>query len=64
MHFDSNKVKDVLYVPGIRKNLVSVGKLTDVGLHILSTKRECVVFDSLKPSKVCLRGFRDPHNNL
>lgn len=68
MTIATNKVKNVLYVPGIWKNLVSVGKLTNLGHDILFTQPrtqcECVIFDNKLPSKVCMRATRDPRNNL
>lgn len=60
----NNKVNKVLYVPGISKNLVSVGKLADHGHHVLFTRRECLVFAKGNSSKICMRGVRDPRNSL
>lgn len=61
---DTNKVNKVLYVPGISRNLVFVGKLADLDYHILFTRKQCLVFDKHHPSRVCMHGLRDPQNNL
>jgi transposase InsO family protein len=52
----------VLYVPGVRKNLLSVGSLADRGLHFFFCKQDVVVLNT--KHKVIGHGLRDPSNGL
>lgn len=38
-------VRDILYVPGIYTNLISVGQLTDVGLQVKFDETGCQIRD-------------------
>jgi hypothetical protein len=50
-----NKVVDnILYVPGLQKNLLSVGKFADEGLLTLFGFRQCWIFDKHDPYKIIL----------
>lgn len=58
--FPGNKaMSNVLYVPSIQKNLLSVGQLADQGHNVLFTSRHCYVMDNVDPVKIFLRGSRD-----
>lgn len=43
---DNKTISDVLYVPSVTRNLLSVGKLADQGHTILFDSKHCYVFDS------------------
>ncbi|CAM6128885.1 unnamed protein product [Calypogeia fissa] len=45
LFFGKNKVEDVWYVPCARRNLLSVGKITDLGHTVCFTSKQCLVFD-------------------
>ncbi|CAM6096996.1 unnamed protein product [Calypogeia fissa] len=66
--FNKNKaVSKVLYVPGVTRNLLSVGQLTDDGYSILFNKRKCYVSQEefvVDPTKVHLSASRDYHTRL
>jgi hypothetical protein len=56
-----SKNKDVypiLYVPGMRRNLLSVGKIADDGNYTLFGPTHCWVFDKDNPANIILRGTR------
>jgi hypothetical protein len=62
-----NKTKEtspILYVPGMKKSLLSVGKLVDDGNYTLFGPRHCWVFDGTNPNKVILTGTRSSRNGL
>ena len=63
----SGKIKhidQVLYVPGVKTNLLSVGKLTDAGYRVLFSKHNCLIYDKDNPNCILLRAIRDSRNNL
>lgn len=65
VHVDTNKsISNVLYVPGLQRNLMSVGTLTDAGHIVMFDSKSCHVFDKDNPRKVFVRGTRDPYNKL
>ena len=39
-------ISDVLYVPDIDQNLLSVGQLVEKGFDLLFGKRHCVIYDA------------------
>lgn len=53
-------ISDVLYVPSVTKNLLSIGKLTDKGHTVVFNSKSCLILDKRNLSKVLLRGYRDP----
>jgi hypothetical protein len=49
-NLDENKVIDnILYIPSMTKNLLSIGKFVDEGLLTLFGSRNCWIFDKQKP---------------
>lgn len=56
-------ISEVLYVPSVTKNLMSIGKLTDKGHIVVFNSRHCYVMDRINPSTVFLKGYRDPRNS-
>jgi hypothetical protein len=54
VHFDQNKTNDVYYVPGVCKNLLSLGSLTDQGHVAVFDSSNCFVFDKGNPNKLLL----------
>lgn len=64
--FPTSKIKsvgDVLYVPGVNTNLLSVGSLADLGHNILFTSKHCMIFDS-SFQQLLLQAHRDPRSKL
>ena len=57
-------LSDILYVPGVKTNLFSVGGLTDLGHNIIFTSKICVIFDILHPDRIYLRATRNPRTKL
>jgi hypothetical protein len=60
-----NKVIDnILYVPGMTKNLLLIGKFPDEGFFTLFDPRKCWIFVKKKPLQVLFTGTRKQGNNL
>ena len=57
-------VRDVLYVPGVKTNLLSVGRFTDLGHTVLFNSSSCLIFEKLEPEKIFLQATRDPRTKL
>lgn len=58
------QIHNILYVPGVRSNLFSVGRLTDIGYRVLFESKHCLVYDKNHPTQLFLRGIRESRNNL
>ena len=59
MHDGKTKhMGDVLHVPTITKNLVSVGQMVDKGLHVKFNKHGCFVEDFQSGCKLVAKGKR------
>ena len=58
------KVTNVLYSPSIKRNLLSVGSLADIGKVIVFTKKHVYMLDSLIKGNILARGHRDNSNGL
>lgn len=61
---DNKILEHVLYVPGVQKNLLSVGALTDKGHRVVFDSKLFYVFEKHDPNKIYLQGTRDSQNNL
>jgi hypothetical protein len=62
---DKNKgVSTVIYVHGMQKNLLSVGKFVDEGHYTHFGPKRCWIFDNYDPHKVLLTGTYDYGNSL
>lgn len=59
-----NKIFDVFYVVGVKRNLLSVGRLTDLSHIALFDSKQCYVLNKRNTRKVLLQGERDPRNSL
>lgn len=57
-------IKNVLYVPGLKRNLLSIGKLTDAGNIFVFTSDTYLVVDKNDPHSIILHVSRDRSNNL
>ena len=60
-------IKTVWYVLGVTKNLLSVGKITDLRYGIYFNSHGVYIFDkppSIKKTSIIARGTRDPRNRL
>jgi len=58
------QIHNILYVPGVKTNLFSVGKLIDAGYRVLFESKTCTIYDKDKKSDIFFQGIRDPRNNL
>jgi hypothetical protein len=58
------KLTNVKYVPSMRKNLVSVGSITDNDRLVVFSDKHCWVLDTLDHKRVIAFGHRDPSNGL
>ena len=58
------KNSDVLYVPGVTINLLSVGSITDQGCLVLFGPNQCQVVSANDPSKIIARGLGDPTDGM
>lgn len=56
-------IEHILYVPGVKSNLLSVGKLADFGHLILFDSDKCSIFEKGSNS-LYLQGIRDPRSKL
>jgi hypothetical protein len=54
----------ILYVPGMKRNLLSVSKLADDGNYTLFGPTHCWVFDKDNPANIILRGTRSQGTGL
>lgn len=54
----------ILYVLGVTKNLLSIGKLIDDGHLVLFGSSGCLIFDHLPPHRIVLCGVHDSLNSL
>jgi hypothetical protein len=61
---DNKVVDNILYVPSMKKNLLSVGKFADQGMITLFSSRNCWIFHKHSPYKVILTGTRESNNSL
>jgi hypothetical protein len=60
-----NKVVDnILYVPGMTKNLLSVGNFAGTDMITLFGSGNCWIFNKQNPYKILLMGTRESSNNL
>jgi hypothetical protein len=58
------KLTDVLYVPSLQRNLISVGALTDTGNALLFNKTIVWVLNNLQERRIVAIGRRDKSNGL
>jgi hypothetical protein len=54
----------VLYVPGLTKNLLSVGRLTDGDRLVVFSSKGCFVVNCFNTKHVYLRGYHNPKDRL
>lgn len=58
------KMTNVMYVPSLKRNLISVGSLTDKGHVIVFTNRKCLVLDNDRNKQIVAQGVRHKGNGL
>lgn len=61
---DEIKIKDVLYSPSIKRNLLSVESLIDTGRVVMFTATHAYILDNIHKQKVVAYGEIDIHNGL
>ena len=58
------KISSVYYLPGLNRNLLSVGQFTEMGCMVVFDERKCVVVTKLTPCRILATGIRNPGNGL
>jgi transposase InsO family protein len=58
------KISSVYFVPGLNKNLLSVGQITELGCFVVFDEHKCIVATKSTPSRIVARGERSPTNGL
>jgi transposase InsO family protein len=58
------RISSVYYVPGLNRNLLSVGQIAELGCLVMFDEEKCIVATKTKPSRVIARGKRNPSNGL
>ncbi|KAL3700258.1 hypothetical protein R1sor_018280 [Riccia sorocarpa] len=58
------KVDDVLYVPSVKKNLLSIGSITDKGAVVVFQSDQCLVYKPENPRRILARGVREHSRGL
>ena len=63
---DSGEINmtNVLYVPSLKKSLISVGAIADTGRVVLFSAERCYVLDNMSSKQVIALEYRDPVNGL
>lgn len=54
-------LKDIRYVPGLHRNILSVGQITDMGNLCIFSRTECSVVSIQKQHKIVAKGIQDGH---
>ncbi|KAL3677964.1 hypothetical protein R1sor_020920 [Riccia sorocarpa] len=59
--FNINGIKfdNVLYIPSLKRNLLSVGRIADKDNLVIFDKNQCIVVSKLDPITVLARAYRD-----
>ena len=57
-------ISQILYVLGVMTNLLSIGRLTDIGYTIVFETTQCIITDTYNDKAILLQGTCDPRNNL
>ena len=55
---------NVLYVPSLKKSLISVGAIADTGCVVLFSIDHCYVLDNKTERQIIASGYSDPMNGL
>ena len=58
------KICDVLQVPSVTKNLLSIGSITNQGCLVLFKPNQCQDVSANDPSKIIARGLGDPTDKM
>jgi len=58
------KLKNVKYIPSMRKNLISIGSITDTSTLFVFLNTCCWVLDKLDSKQILALGYRDFSNGL
>jgi hypothetical protein len=58
------KLTNVKYVPNMKKNLISVGSITDTGHNVVFSDLHCWILDKFNHDHIIAIGHRDMHNGL
>jgi hypothetical protein len=57
-------IRNVLYVPGVKSNLLSVGKFTNLGHVVLFKSTHYLIFNRDQPDQVFLQAFHNPKSKM
>ncbi len=61
---ETKTISNILYVLGVRKNLLPIGALTNMGCIVTFGKNKCWITFAQFPHKVLVSSFRDFVNGL
>jgi hypothetical protein len=59
-----NSIKDIKYVPGLSRNLLLIGQLTDTNKLVIFSKSRCLVVTEEEPHITVAVGQRDKRSGL
>jgi hypothetical protein len=58
------QISSVYYVPGLNRNLLSVGQIAELGCLVVFDEANCVVATKTKSIQIIAKGRRNPSNGL
>jgi transposase InsO family protein len=58
------KLTEIKYVPSLKRNLISVGAITDTGNLVVFSKTHCWILDKVDHNRIIATGYRNPINGL
>jgi transposase InsO family protein len=58
------QISSVYFVPGLNRNLLSVGQIVELGCVVIFDEARCIALTKQKPCRIVARGKRDPRNGL
>jgi hypothetical protein len=63
-HNEEIKMNNVLYVPGVKKKLLSVGAIANMGYVVMFSPNKCWIVSKKYPHRIIVDGMKDTVNGL